>query len=418
MSVIKAIGGGYRPVILGIILLSQVGASVPTQAVPVLAPFYQVDLALNWTQVGLVVSAISLGQLVTALLGGVATDYVGVRRMFLAGQVVVGSFIVVLSTTPSFSLALPLGFVTGMGVSMASPGASKVVLSWFSQGSRATVMGIKQTAVPICGGIAASVLPPLALLSGWRWAMVATGLAVVAIGLVVYLAYREPDSAERMAPNGSHARPTLQSGPSRDFGWVGVKEVVLNRDLCLTGILGLGLVGAQFSVATYLIFYFRDVFVVPVVVAGAYLALAQLSGVIGRVGLGLVSDLFLGGRRKLVLATCSFLGTAILAALSLAGPHLPQLAVIALLAALGLCVLGFHGVWVTLLCELGGADRAATAAGLGSTFSMTGGTFAPTIFGMIMDATQSYQIAWGAMSALVAVTSVTFLFTREERRSG
>ena len=69
-------------------------------------------------------------------------------------------------------------------------------------------------------------------------------------------------------------------------------------------MLGPLLVAGQWTVVPYLGLYLYERFGWPVTEAAAYLALAQVGGVVGRIGWGLASDVVWGGRRKPARCWC------------------------------------------------------------------------------------------------------------------
>ena len=85
---------------------------------------------------------------------------------------------------------------------------------------------------------------------------------------------------------------------------------------------GLGLGMVQSSVLAYLVLYARDTFALSSVEAARFLALAHVGGAAGRLGWGIVSDRYFGGRRRPGLALNAVIGASGFA-LFAAGPALP-----------------------------------------------------------------------------------------------
>jgi cyanate permease len=83
---------------------------------------------------------------------------------------------------------------------------------------------------------------------------------------------------------------------------------------------------------------------------------------------------------------------------------------------LGVGGIGFGGVYLTLLSELGGRGGAAKAAGFGSTIGVGGSVLGPPVFGYIVDATGSYNAAWLLQAFMAALCVLLLNFVREEKR--
>lgn len=393
----------YRWTILGVGLFAQLAGASVSQALLSLTALYQADLSLTRAEVGMIASAGALGHVVILIFAGILTDTQGIRRMLLIGLLVAGAGLSLFVVAPTYLGMLGAIFVAGVGASLASPAITKTVVRWFSQRSRATAMGIKQTGVPLSGGLAALLLLPLGVASGWRVSVLVLAGVVTSIAVVSFALYRDPPETGQ-APDHANGRSPL---------W----ETLGLRDVWLVGILALSLVAVQFVVITYLVIYLKEFLLLPVVVAGGYLALANAGGLGTRVLSGVVSDRLLGGRRKPLLVGFGLLATALLVLMALVGPATPLLLVAVLVTALGVAAIGSHGLFLTLMAEMAGTRIAATSVGLGLTLVQVGATLGPPVFGLLVDGTGSYPLAWGVFAGLTAggTVAVTLVQEREAK---
>lgn len=343
----------YQWVILAVAVLTQAAVGAVSQGVPVLASFYRVELNLSSTQVGTFTAVLSLGAVFVATAAGWITDRFGVKPIFLLGPLLVGGSIFMLSTATSFAFALAFGFLAGIGHSLTNPSIAKAILYWFSLKRRATAMGVKQTGIPLSGTLAASILPAVALAFNWRYAMAALGVIVMACGLMVFALYRDPRSGP--LSHKTRKAPSLKA----------IVSIMMDKNNWLVCALAGTLIGGQYCVVTYLILYLKDVLLFSPAVAGGFLAFVQLSGLGARVFLGALSDFVLGGRRKVVLVSCGFLAVAILAAVGTLGAGVPGLVLPLLMAALGVSIIGWHGIWITMMSESAPVETAGTSVGFG-----------------------------------------------------
>ncbi|MDO8532420.1 MAG: MFS transporter [Dehalococcoidia bacterium] len=393
----------YRYVILGVAFLAQMALSSVSQALLAMAALYQADLGLSRTSVGMIASAGALGHVVILFFAGALADTLGIRRMIVIGLLVAMGGLLLFALAPSFPVMLLGIFIAGFGSSLASPAVTKTVVSWFPPRTRATAMGIKQTGVPLSGVLGALLLLPLGVASGWRVSVVVIVAAVAAIGVCVFALYRDP--------------PAVEAAGRRTGGWGVLRETLALRDVWLVGFLALSLAAAQFIIITYLVIYLKEVLLVPVVVAGGYLALANTAGLGTRVVSGLISDRLLGARRKPLLVAFGVLTTVLLAATAMVGPGTSLTLVAVLVAALGVAAIGSHALFLTLMAELGGTRGAATSVGLGLTLVQLGAFASPPIFGQVVDRTGSYPLAWGIFAVLAAAGAIAAMLVREPRRS-
>ena len=374
----------YLWTVVGAGLLVQTGASLGHQALAPLAPFLTSDLGLSRAAFGLLASPVYLGATVANVPAGRFCDRLGVRPLFLLGPAVVGTALVAGAVLGSYAGLLALLLVSGLGNALALPPTTRAIVDWIPARRRALPMSIKQTGVALAGTLTALVVPPLALAYDWRGALGAVGVATAVAGLVAFLAYRE--------------RPAEPDVPGRPIA--GMRHLLANRNLMLVCGATLLLAAVQLSVVSFLVLFLGDRLHYPVEAAASLLALAQLSGVVGRIGWGVVSDRLFAGRRRPALAAIALLAALGMLGLSLADATTPAPLLAGLIVLIGGSAIGWNGVSMTFVAELAGRRQAASAAGLNLTSSGVGILIAPPLFGALVDATGSYALGFQALAAV------------------
>lgn len=394
----------YRWVILGVLWITYIVVFLNRLSVGPLAPFFKEDLGITSAQVGLIMSAASFGYMITLLPMGWVVDRIGARWPMVIGELIAGVAMITLFFAPSYIWLLVLMFATGMGCGFLMPSTTQGVVVWFPAKERATVMGLKQTAVNIGGIITAVTLPAVALALGWRYGFLFLGIVAIAIAVTALTLYKEPPRPSS-SPAGSAASATT----------VPLVKLLKNRQIWLVAICGLCLAWVEFTIIAHLVLYLTEALFFPVVAAGGLLAMTEAAGAIARPGAGLLSDRVLGGRRKPVFLLMAGTTSAMLILLGLFGSSLSW-ALYPVLFLLGMGGIGFGGIFLTLMSEFGGRYGAGKAAGLGGTITMGGIILGPVVFGYIVDKSGSYELAW-LSSAFVATLCVLLLFfVREEKK--
>ena len=202
--------------------------------------------------------------------------------------------------------------------------------------------------------------------------------------------YREPRSVCGAPPQAGAA------------GWRSALETVSDRDIWLTCLVGTIFVGGQFILLSYLQLFLHSRLLWPAEWTGRLLALLILAGTLGRVFWGSASDRWLGGRRKPVLVTAGLLTGAASLAMQLVRPVTPLGAVAGLTFILGFAGLGWNGVYITLLSELGAfRNKAATAVGVGVSLMQLGVLALPPFFGFLVDYSHAYRVSWLFLAAVI-----------------
>jgi ACS family hexuronate transporter-like MFS transporter len=391
----------YRWVILGTLFFLHVFTSVGQFSIPPLLPFIKEDLALNYTQVGIFTSAFFFGIGLTATLGGWTADSLGVRRMVVLGTLFMGTVMAIAAWMPTFMGIISLLTFAGVCYSVVTPCTNKATMYWFHKRMRATAMGIKQTGISGGGFLAALIIPSIAVKSSWHHALSLVGLLVLVGGLLMLIFYRE------IEPSSRHRIPLREW--SRQ-----IKKVISNRNVLLLGADGFFRVGVQNSFLTYLILYLQKNLQLPVITASLFFGLAHVSGALGRITWGLVSDRMLRGRRKgvyMYLAIISGLGLFLLGILT---PDTPIWGVILIVGLLGFTAVGHQGVGLSFIAEVAEKDVVGTASGFNQSFYYFGAVVIVPLFGFLVDLFGTYSYAWTILALFSFTASGIVCFVKEQ----
>jgi MFS transporter, ACS family, aldohexuronate transporter len=395
----------FRWVVLAVLWVAYIVVFLNRLGVGPLGAFFKDDLRISSAQVGLVMSAAALGFLLTQIPIGWVADRIGARWPMVIGELIAGAAMTAVYLTPSYPALLMCVFVTGAGCGFLAPSTTQAVILWFPRRERATVMGVKQTAVNLGGIIGAAVLPAVALSMGWRAGFLLLGLTAIAAAILTLLVY--PDAPRASRSTGRAAGPVEV---------VPLLRILANRQIWLVAAGAFFLNWAEMAMIGHFVIYATKVLLLPVVAAGGLLAVAEAAGAVARPASGLVSDWIFDGHRKGVFIFFPALTSILCAVLAFSGPRLGWLLYPAVFL-LGVGAIGFGGVYLTLLSELGGRGGAAKAAGLGSTIAVGGSILGPPAFGHIVDVSGSYQLAWLSLAAAAAVSVFFLLFVDESRRT-
>lgn len=394
-----------RWVILLVLWITYIVVFLHRLSVGPLAPFLKEDLGITNAQVGLIMSAAALGYAFTGVPIGWVVDRIGARWPIVIGEFIAGATMMALFLVPSYILMLILMFVVGIGCGFLMPSTTQGVIAWFPPRERATVMGLKQTAVNVGGILSAVTLPAVALALGWRYGFLFLGMTAIAIGAIALVLYKNPPTSTSSNSEGSAA--VHKPSP--------LLELLKSREIWLVALCGLCLTWVEMAMIAHLVLYLKEVLLFPVVAAGGLLAMTEAAGGIARPGSGLLSDRVFAGKRRPVFMLIAGVTSAMCLLMGLSGPHLSW-GLYPALFVLGLAGVGFGGIYLTILSEFGGLGGAGKAVGVGGTFTMIGAVFGPPVFGHIVDITGSYRLAWLSLAVVAALCVLLLLLVREEKR--
>lgn len=387
--------------ILALVVTAQTVANIGPLGIPAIAALIREDLGLTLTQAGSFLSAYYVGPILMSLPAGAMADQWGVARTLVVGESVIALGLFAASATGTYPVMIVCMIAAGFGYGMLNPTSTKAVIAWFPPEQRATAVGLKQVGLPFGGALGAALLPILAVALGWRLAVGASAVLIALAAVALLAFYRD-------APAVLTAAPTAAASPLR--------VALATRDLWLVAIATMIFAAMQTVWMAFLVLYLKEVVGVPLLAAGRYLAVAQVTGMAGRIVFGLLSDRAFAGRRRapLAIAGCGSAFCSIAIAMTGHGTDGPWLGVLALV--FGFVGIGWNGVQHTLMAELAGPRAAGTALGLGLAISSVGVTLGPPVFGWAVEAAGTYRGPWIGLAAVMAVALGLLAVVRERPR--
>jgi len=344
------------------------------------APLISAELGFSAVEIGLIASAYALGITLLSIPAGRLSDMIGVRgSLFLAGWIMAAG-VMVFASAQSIGPALGGMFLTGCGYSLVNPAAGRAVMLWYPASIRATLMGIKQTGVPLGGalGTSAALLAPIL---GWQVVVVSTGAVTAACGLAFLLLPREHSPYDIF-------RVTVRGELSAI--WVLLRNPVLGRNNLASGLNN----GAQFILWTHLIEFLRLGAGFGLPLANACLSLLHICSIGGRVFWGWATDWFFRAESRLTLMIVTGISAACLMAMATLIPENSRFLAPLLIALLGLTICSATGVQVALTVQSTQPPQAGSAIGYNMVTTNLGGVVAPPAFGLVLEFSGSFVLAW------------------------
>src|SRR5581483_1698429 len=178
-----------RGVVLAAGTFAQTSQAAAYSGLAVLAPTLRHRYDLSLSQVGVMLGVANVGSMLTLLAWGLAADRMGERATATVGLAGAAAGLAFAAYAPDFAVLVAALSIAGAFGASVNTATGRAVTSWFRRHERGFALGIRQTAVPIGGFLAALALPPIADHSGSRAALVAlAGLsAVAAVAAVAWL---------------------------------------------------------------------------------------------------------------------------------------------------------------------------------------------------------------------------------------
>jgi len=378
----------YRWVVLFLTTGAQSCMSNIAFGVAAVVPFLSTAFSLTKTQVGLLGGAVNLGVALTSFQMGRIVDLYGERVVLTLGLLGTSLFIMVAAAAAnSFLSFFVLLLCTGCFAASLTPAGGKAIVKWFPPSQWGFALGVRQTGVPIGGFVAALLLPFLAIVSGWRTALVAAGIIGAAGSVLFFLFYKERSREQKYTRQNNLSND--KNHPSSTH-----RNIFDNKYIWLSACMGTTFVGSQFILITYMQLFVHEEVGYPISLASKFLVIVQVGGVAGRILWGVISDTLFSNARRPALMTIGFLAGFLALVMLLVGPRTPFWLLSIITFFLGFTAIGWNGLYVALISELVNSDQAGTAIGFGITIIQLGVLFFPPIFGLLIDLTGSYKASW------------------------
>ncbi|MPZ72905.1 MAG: MFS transporter [Nitriliruptorales bacterium] len=344
------------------------------------APLVVADLGLSRTQLG---SLATVGFAVAAATSGPAgrlVDAVRGRRMMYSVFAVGALAVAAMAAAQSLVWLWVAAAMCGASQAVANVVTNQLVAEHIPHGQQGVLIGVKQSGPPIAQAFIGFALPPLALLIGWRGA-VSTGVAIGLVGLVATRLI-VPDVERKIA------------AVARSAGAAG--DPMVRRFAVYACTVALSIQ----PVLTYVpLFAFERVGLSPTV-AGMTAGVIGAAGIVARIGWGRLTEHRDDPLQALtVLSFVSFLALGLIVASQYVGQWSLWLG----LLAFGGSAMAATAVIMLAVVRTAGSERAGRASGVVIRGLFLGGLAGPIAFGAIVDNTQSYTLAWGAVAVVLLV---------------
>ena len=348
-------------------------------------PLFRDAFALSGFEIGLVITALSLGYAASLLPFGVATDRFGERRTLTVGLAGLALGSLAVAFAPSYWLLLVAACALGAMYGSATPGTNKAIFDRIDPGRQHSALGIKQVGPTVGSAVGAVLVTGLAGLFIWQSGF----LVAAAVGLVTavafFVVYPDSDSAEASVP---------------DF-----RALLSNRSYVV--LLAVGFcIGASFYTATgYTVLFVDESVGASVGAAGVVLAVLQIASSAGRVAAGTLADVLPGTPRRrtgAILGVQAVGGAVLFAAVPLADTLLVAGAVF---VGVGLSILGAVGLYYSCISTVVPEAELGAASAAGQLAVTASGLVAPPAFGYLVD-TSGYVAAWGLLAGFALVAAV------------
>jgi MFS transporter, OPA family, sugar phosphate sensor protein UhpC len=309
------------------------------------APLVQ-EKILTESQLGLIGSGLFYAYAVGKLVNGFLADQANITRYLSLGLMGTALINLILGFNPGFATFAALWLVNGWFQSMGAPACIVGLARWFTRKERGTYYGLWSASHNIGEGLTFVAVAMLSSHFGWRWGFWGAAMTGLAGAAVVAIWFKNRPTAEDVSPGQREAveRPAEADDKKqvRQMQWLAIK----NPTIWLIAAASAFMYVARYAINSWGIFYLELGKGYPRVEAGAIVSIGSVSGVLGTIASGWISDRWFAHNRFLpALLACILNALSLAAFVALPGGH-PWLDY--------LCMVGFGISIGALICYLGG----------------------------------------------------------------
>jgi MFS family permease len=300
-------------------------------------------------------------------------------------------------------------FLIGFGYGPSPTAGSDLLKRFAPKHHISLVFSVKQSGVPLGGVLAGLLLPPILSSAGWVAACIAaTGVALVAI-LAVEPIRRDIDHTR------DHTRP-VRLGVLFDIRMLAFPFQTIGTDkrLVAASALSISLAVVQGSVLAFFVTYLAVELEFSLTVAGVSFAIMQVTGAIGRVAIGWISDR--NGSPQIVLLLLSLASAATVGTITAVNESWQIWAIYMLAAVTGLAIISWNGVFMAMISGFAPPGRVGEFTAATTFVTFIGYVVGPASFSGVLALGLSYQGAFLLLGIVLLISGGMFAWDTWYRR--
>ncbi len=365
------------------------------------------DLSLTKSQVGMLPAALFLGQALASIPAGFITDQVGSRKLLLVISFCVSLSFLLMTFSMQFWLVLLLVVIGGLGYGSMHPVTNRGIIYWFPLNKRGVAMGIKQTGITTGSALAGLLLLPIGAAYGWRPTLAIACILLLIGGIVSFYFYKDPISKKKSEIDGK----------SCSSFYLQMVTMLRNKRLMLVSISAMGLSGSQICLVTYIVLYSYEHLGISLFFSGILLVISEVSGSVGRVLWGIISDRLLNGNRVVVLMMITIISAVSSLIIALLPSHTTFITMVPIIIVFGFSISGFNAIWMNLASEVVPREQSGISSGLSITLGSMGVILLPPLFGYIVDTFGNFTAGWLSITGIMIVVFLLLILLTFENKN-
>lgn len=250
-------------------------------------------------QLGQIGSALFFTYAIGKLINGFFSDRININRFITTGLVLSAFINLALGTFPVFLVFIVLWGLSGWFQSLGAAPCVVALTRWFKAEERGTYYGIWSASHNIGKAITFSLLPFLIGIGGWRWGFWGAGIAGILGSLMVYIFLHDSPESKGLPPVEGTTNNKDEDVVSSKSVAEAQKAVLRNPYIWILALSSALMYVSRYAIESWGIFYAQAQKGYSNIEAGQIIGLTAITGIIGTVVSGIISDKFFKGSRNI-----------------------------------------------------------------------------------------------------------------------
>ncbi|MDR2974118.1 MAG: MFS transporter [Propionibacteriaceae bacterium] len=362
---------------------------------------------LTKTGIGIIANAVLIAYGFSKFFMATVSDRSNARYFLPLGLVLSALTNFVVAFVPgvagSIGLFATLMFINGWFQGMGWPPSGRVLVHWFSTNERGWKTAIWNCAHNVGGvGLGALAAAGLSLTGGqWQAAFWLPAIVAIVVAVIAFVLIRDTPASiglptiEQWRDDPPKVEPDTDETKKLSYWQIIVRHVILNPTMVFLALANVFIYTLRYGITTWTPTYLTQHHNMSVVSGIAGFSLFELSGIVGTLLCGWVSDkVFKGNRSYTGMAFMALFGVA-LVLYWLAPLGTPGWLLMTYLALMGACIYGPVMLIGLQALDMSARTVAGTSAGFTGLFGyVLGASMASSLIGWIVD-------HWGWNSAYI-----------------
>ena len=383
-----------RWVILAVLVLARTAMGYQFQSIGSLSPLLIYEFGIDFAALGALIGFFMLPGIVISLPGGILGNWLGDKRVALAGLALMIAGGLITAAGGDYDAATLGRILSGAGAVLLNVVMTKMVADWFGERQLVTAMSLLVTSWPLGIGLGLVTQGAIAAEFAWPAAMFATSALSALAFALVWLTYATPQNAG------------AGGGAGRVLGGLSLREAFQ--------VSVVGVIWMLFNVGFILVVSFTPTFLTEtgssIASSGFVTSLAMWITAAALPLGGILVDR--SGRDVLVILVSLLVMAAAMIAL-------PSISIVAMVVIVGVAAGPPAGAIMALAAKVLRPDNRNTGMGVYFTWYYAGMAALPFVAGLVRDVSEDPQgpfLFGGALLGLCALVLVLFDLGRRRLR--